>query len=266
MIESEIIPFYSIEPIGERVLVLAPHPDDEVLGCGGTIKILLDKGKYVRVVFLTSGDKGEPDSILAREIVDSLKPHVTSYAIMREKEAKDTMDFLGIKEYEFLRFPDREIGINSENIYKEIYERVDIYDIDTIYCPSIIELNPDHRDTAKICINLINESKVSSRAKMNELGLLFYEVTTPLRPNILVDITRVASEKRKAIRNYRSQLRLNDYLEHIMALNRIRSLTVKGSRYVEAFWYIDKYLKERDLMGWISYQDKIVRPMINSDF
>jgi len=48
-----------IEPLtedSERILILAPHPDDETLGCGGTIQKALLQGKTVKVVFLTSGD------------------------------------------------------------------------------------------------------------------------------------------------------------------------------------------------------------------
>lgn len=248
MIESEIIPYYSVDPIGERILILAPHPDDETLGCAGTIKILLEMGKYVRVLFLTSGDKGEPQNELSNIIVDKLRPHVTQYAIMREKEAVEALSFLGVSEYEFLRYPDREVGNNKEKIYSEVLERIKRFNIDTVYSPSPIELNPDHRATAEICMNLISNIK---------LKLVFYEITIPIRPNVLVDITKFIDKKEIAIRKYKSQLSVLDYAEHIMALNKIRSLTVKGSKYAEAFWFVDKYLDRVDLLNWLGYQSKL---------
>ena len=75
MLESDIIPFSAVPPFGERALVLAPHPDDETLGCGGTIRLLLVANKRVKVVFLTSGEQADHSH------------NNTDYAVLREKEA-----------------------------------------------------------------------------------------------------------------------------------------------------------------------------------
>jgi N-acetylglucosamine malate deacetylase 1 len=44
----------------ERVLLIAPHPDDEILGCGGSIAKLAAAGHEVRIAYLTSGEVGQP--------------------------------------------------------------------------------------------------------------------------------------------------------------------------------------------------------------
>lgn len=257
MIESEIIPYYSVNPVGERVLVIAPHPDDETFGCGGTIRILLEMGRYVRVIFLTSGDKGDPENKLSKRIIiDNSKAHITEYAIMREKEAEKALGFLGIKEYEFLRYPDREIEKYKDKIYCEIFERIKRFKIDTIYSPSPVELNPDHRTTARICLNIMNNANINSH-EFIRLKILFYEVTVPLRPNVLVEITKVMDIKESAIKNYKSQLKVNDYLGHIIALNKVRALTVGDSKYVEAFWCVDKHVDKMEMVNWLSYQSKL---------
>ncbi len=92
------------------VLVFAPHPDDEVIGCGGVIQQALAAGKRVRVVFSTSGDGypraasallGKPQGALTREDLKRL-------GRKREQEAIAAARVLGLKETDlvFLRYPD----------------------------------------------------------------------------------------------------------------------------------------------------------------
>jgi LmbE family N-acetylglucosaminyl deacetylase len=75
-----------------------------------------------------------------------------------------------------------------------------------------------------------------------------------LRPNILVDITSVYRRKKRALKRYRSQLRLKDYLGHITALNTLRALTVNGPRYVEGFWSLERPMSEEEVADWLSYK------------
>lgn len=237
--ETDIIPYHSSAPPGERVIILAPHPDDETLGCGGTITLLLDAGKSVRIVFLTSGDKGDPDHRLS---------HGAAYAVLREKEAVRALRVLGASDFEFLRFPDREVSLRREEIRARLLEIVNLYKPDSIYSPSMVELNPDHRATAALALDLQRFPEGSFPVR-----LVFYEVAAPLRPNLLVDITPVYRRKRRAVRKYRSQLKVTDYLGHATALNTMRALTVKDAEYVEAFWTMEAPLGEEERSGWLSY-------------
>ena len=68
--ESDIIPYHLSHPPGERAIVLAPHPDDETLGCGGTIRLLLKSKRPVKVIFLTSGEKADPSNKLSQIVHD----------------------------------------------------------------------------------------------------------------------------------------------------------------------------------------------------
>jgi len=71
---------------------------------------------------------------------------------------------------------------------------------------------------------------------------------------MLVDITAAYTRKKRAIKKYKSQLKIRDYLKHITALNTFRSLTVDGPRHIEAFWCVDKPLSGEDIARWLSYQ------------
>ena len=284
LVESDLIPFTVSPPVGDKSIVLAPHPDDETLGCGGTIRLLLNSKKHVKVVFLTSGDKADPSNKLSQTVVSSLAekgrgpngPHVSEYALLREEEAVKALRILGVSDYEFLRFPDRELNTHYKSALERLLKIVQAYMPDTIYSPSVIELNPDHRTTAALALDIqksaLNAGDVPLPLQRGSapVRVVFYEVTTPLRPNVLVDITPVYGVKKRAVRRYESQLRLADYLSHINALNTIRALTVKtppqtfrrsflrcgakGPRYVEAFWSLDQPVSEEYTLKWLSYK------------
>ena len=76
MPEAEAIPFEPQDLRGERLLVLAPHPDDEVIGCGGLVALHLREGRKVHVVVATDGaqaDRIEDCVVMATEAVESLR-------------------------------------------------------------------------------------------------------------------------------------------------------------------------------------------------
>lgn len=254
--ESDIIPYHPTSPPGNRVLILAPHPDDETLGCGGAIRLYAESKKDIKVVFLTSGDKADPANHLSRIVHN--ETHITDYSFMREKEAVNALNVLGVphSDYEFLRFPDRGLAENYREASEMLVQIAGDFRPDIIYSPSMIELNPDHRAAASLSLDL----QRARASRHDRVGVVFYEVSTPLRPNMLVDITSVFRKKMKAIKKYRSQLRLIDYLGHMTALNTFRSLTVQQAGYIEAFWIVAQSLTPEEIKKWLGYADIISSP------
>ncbi|MEW6584542.1 MAG: PIG-L deacetylase family protein [Nitrospirota bacterium] len=246
--ESDIIPYHCSTPVGEKILVLAPHPDDEALGCGGTISLLVKAGKPVKIVFLTSGDKGDESHPMSA--VTHGEKHITDYSLMREKEAERALGILDVSDYEFLRLPDRELHTHRENALDRLLDIASSYAPDALYSPSPIEVNPDHRTTAALSLGIQKRKKAAGF----QLSLLFYEVTVPLRPNILVDISPVQIRKRRAVKKYKSQLKQKDYLGIITALNRFRSLTLDKVSDVEAFWFLKEPVDDDEMAQWLSYR------------
>src|SRR3954462_15357013 len=91
MPEAEAIPFEPQDLRGERLLVLAPHPDDEVIGCGGLVALHLRDGRKVHVVVATDGAQAGD-------------------AAQREAESRAALATLGDATIEFLSFPDRALA------------------------------------------------------------------------------------------------------------------------------------------------------------
>jgi LmbE family N-acetylglucosaminyl deacetylase len=93
-----------------RLLVIAPHPDDEILGAGGLMRRVHDLGGLVHVVYLTDGD-GYPEGVRLEERGKKKNPSSSDfrdYGRRRQHEAHDALKTLGLDEHDatFLRFPD----------------------------------------------------------------------------------------------------------------------------------------------------------------
>src|SRR5262245_36764195 len=92
----------------DRILILAPHPDDEVLGCGGVIQEAVAKGLPVRVVFLTCGDHNEWSFMVYRKRPVVLPSAVRELGSTRQQEALAAARILGLasNQLTFLGYPD----------------------------------------------------------------------------------------------------------------------------------------------------------------
>ena len=134
------------EPGNETVVVLAPHMDDEVLGCGGTMARHVRAGAKVIVVFLTDGRY--PHAYLDRPPAD--REHLHREVIARRKlEAARAGDVLGVRERHFLDAnptsfdSDRSVAMALRVILQEIRPSI-------VYLPSFLERHPDHRTTGAV--------------------------------------------------------------------------------------------------------------------
>ncbi len=99
-----------IEPFKktDRVLILAPHPDDEAIGCAGVIQQALAAGAQVKVVYLTNGDHNEFAFIVYEKRIPIRQGAFIHMGEVRQKEAKKAMALLGLGEDNliFLGYPD----------------------------------------------------------------------------------------------------------------------------------------------------------------
>lgn len=201
-------PFETSDLTGRRVLVLAPHPDDESLTCGGSLILHTQNRDPVKVVYLTDGAQGN----LTGEDSDQ------SYVALRRREAAEACRILGISDIAFWSEPDRGLGVTHE-IVERLSSLLDEYRPGLVYAPSPQEFHPDHQATAQLIWRAIERANVETR-------VAFYESNRPIHINHLVDIGGVIERKRLACNAHRSQLRHHPYTELATALSRYRSLTV----------------------------------------
>ena len=218
MDEAQFIPFHTTDLTGKRVLVLAPHPDDETIGCGGALALHAAAGDPVRVVILTNGAKGDMSGRFDRD----------DYIAMRQQETRAACACLGISDVTFWPYEDRELA-NAGTVVSDMVALINTYGPDLIYAPSPLEFHPDHRAAADFI-------QAAVKLCRTDADLLFYEVGQPLQVDVLVDITGVLDKKIQAIQQYRSQLEERPYDDVALALNRFRSLTLsKEVTHAEGF-------------------------------
>jgi len=219
--EELAVPYHATSLVGAKVLLLAPHPDDETIGCGGSLALHQSHGDPVKVIVLTDGGYAEGWDVDREE-----------YIMIREQETRLAMSVLGVKDVEFWRLPDRGLVVDVGSVSRLVATLKD-YQPTLLYIPSPQEAHPDHITTTQLAWAAIEEVSFPGR-------VCFYEVAMPIRPNILVDITAVVGEKERAMACYKSQLQLHDYKSMILGLNRYRSYSLLSSvTHAEAFWCLD---------------------------
>ena len=204
-----------------RVSVISPHPDDEAIGCGGTLARHAADGAEVRVIFLTSGEHGGHGAPPAQT------------AARREAEAHAAAQVLGVAAIEFWRARDGALAA-SRALVERLREHVERFAPGRLYVTHPGEAHADHRAAARAVRRAL--AAAPHGAALPEVWL--YEIWTPLtRPDEIVDISEHAERKREAIRAYASQCEAMRFDEAALALNRFRGEyhSWPGGDYAEVF-------------------------------
>lgn len=202
-----LIPYQAAGNItANRVLVLAPHPDDEVFGCGGAIMRHIEQHVPVHVIIVTDGAYGvSPDE-------------TTAYTRQRRNESIAAAAILGYGTPVFWQQPDRGLYY-GEKLIGEISTAIHDTQADLIYAPSVYEIHPDHRALAMAALEAVRRCE-------NPVQLALYEIGQPFQPNLLLDISDLAARKMEAMRCFASQNARQRYDLDIAALNRYRTYTL----------------------------------------
>ena len=205
-------------PGSRNILVIAPHPDDESIGCGGTLCRHTARGDRVAAVFLTSGELG----------LEHL-PRDEAWRV-REGEAEAAAEVLGLADLTFLRCPDWTVGDGVDEVAALLRPVLAREAPHSIYLPHDREWHPDHRAALGVVQAACRDSEIPAP------DLLTYEVWTPLSEYDQVnDITPVMARKLRAVRCYRSQLAGFHYDRAVRGLNQYRGALAAQCRYAEVF-------------------------------
>ena len=227
-------PRVSADPPGSRPLVLAPHPDDESIGCGGTLVRYAMLGVPVQVVFMTDGRLGDP--ALRHLPARSAQREMLEAALVerRTAEARAALQVLGAGEGHFLGAPDGALGQAVDQVAPRLAELLRELQPDVVLLPFVTDRHADHAAT---CRCLLAAAKQLGPAWGDAIDCLGYEVWSPIYANLSIDISTVMDAKRRAIACHASQLQDEDFLAGVEGLNRYRAVSgMVGGEYAEAFF------------------------------
>lgn len=206
---------------GERPVVVAPHPDDELIGAGGAIVGHVRRGHRAIVVHLTSGERAA--GLLELPPAER-GPH-------REAEAIEAAAAVGLdpSDVVFLRLPDGGLDPDAASQVDALAEALAVRGPDIVYLPWPVDAHRDHTAAAGLVAAALPRLESTPT-------LALYEVWTPLAPTHLVDIADAIDAKVEALGQYRSALTAVDYRHTARGLAAYRSAQgLRGRGYAEAF-------------------------------
>ena len=190
----------------EKVLVVAAHPDDEVLGCGGTIARHVDAGDQVQVLIVAEGATSrlqKRDRLQADEELSNLA-----------QSAQRAGSILGAAGVELLDLPDNRLdSLDRLDLIKRIEQRIDQHQPQVVYVHHAGDVNVDHRRLHEAVVTACRPTPGHPVKR-----LLSFEVASStewqppgsasvFQPNWFVDISVQWQRKREALVAYASEMR-----------------------------------------------------------
>ena len=204
-----------------NVLVVAAHPDDEILGCGGTIAYHSSRGDTVRVLFITDG-------ISSRDEFTGIK--------RRREACRRACHTVGANIPVFLDFPDNKLDtVPLLEVTKQIEQQIADCPPNIVYTHFAGDLNIDHSIVHRAVITACRPQpgfpvkEIYSFEVPSATGWLPSTAKGQFEPNVLVDISNFLEKKLDALREYDDEMRPFPHsrsYENLEHLARYRGATV----------------------------------------
>jgi len=215
------------------VVVISPHPDDDVIGMGGSMRILADKGTNVFSVYITNGSS---------KIFKNRK-----ISAVRQKEAIDALGVVRAKAGIFLKHKSEKFAVFK--IVKDIIAVLDFFRPKTIYVTSPFERHSTHLKVTEMTVKAVRQIK----DYCPELwGYSVWSGAFGINKMKVVDISKVINVKKKAICKHKSQIKYKDYASGIIGRNRYEGIFLnthvkKSFEYAETFVNMNQLSRSRNL-------------------
>ncbi|HZY44119.1 MAG TPA: PIG-L family deacetylase [Anaerolineae bacterium] len=217
----------------QRILIVAPHPDDEVIGCAGTLKLQQQFGAEACVVYATDGRRSRAQGLSSAEMANRRKQEAD--AALRQLQIAQP-HWLGLVEGEWT-------GDQFTHLLDPILRNFQPH---IIYAPSLIDYHPEHKSVAQALARTLKHV----RSDFDQPIIRIYQVHVPLTSilvNVVADVSRWGTEIRLAGAAYVTQ---TDSIHRADRIRRYAAAYYRAGSIAEEFWqmsadrYIDLHLSK----------------------
>lgn len=215
-----------------RVLVVAPHADDEILGVGGTMAKYVAEGRDVYVCIVTTGHP----SMYPQDILEEIR-----------RETQEAHNYLGVKKTHFLEFPAVMLNqVSTPDLNQRLSDVINEVKPDVVFIPHFGDMHQDHHIVSQatmVAVRPINDHKVREVYSYETLSETEWNIPhsgNAFIPNTFINISDYLQNKIRAMSYFKTQLRSFPHprsLEALESLARLRGSTI-GVRAAEAFCLI----------------------------
>lgn len=212
-----------------NVLIVSPHPDDDVIGAGGTMCLLAEKGFALFSLYITHG----ASPAFKQAIIET-----------RQREALEALKVVGAAAAIFLNLSRTEVATSVREIVTVLRLLAPV----AVYLPSPFERHGTHRAVTRATLKALKKSK----GCCPELwGYSVWGTLSGLPGTKVVDISRAVDAKMKAIRKHKSQISYKNYDEAILARNRYEGICLETHK-KNCFQFAETYLDMQELIKPVS--------------
>jgi len=198
-----------------KILVIAAHPDDEVLGMGGTISKYCKNGDKVKIVIMATGIFARRSSnfVNNKEYKISNKTEKQMVKQIKEirKHAKQSAKIMGVTDIDFFDFPDNEMDkIPLLEVVKTIEKIIHDFKPNIVYTHSKYDVNIDHRilyDATLVATRPVPGSKIKQVLSFEIPSSTEWYFPSQFSPNIFEDISKELPKKKNALKAYKTEIR-----------------------------------------------------------
>ncbi|MCY2990275.1 MAG: PIG-L family deacetylase [Planctomycetota bacterium] len=207
-------------PGAQQVLVIAPHPDDEALGCAGTLLAHRRAKDDIWVVHVTDGRRSRARRLDAAEM-----------ARQRKTEAENAAHLLGIQRFAWLGLPERDWS--TEDLRSRLVTLLDVFSPSIIYAPSLVDFHPEHIRVAQAIALALLEHRQSPEFPP---VIRAYPMQVPLTACLTNVITDVSCDQAAIKAVFDTYLTQRNSLLRGLRLRRYAACFYRVGSLVEEFW------------------------------
>ena len=200
-------------PDAKRILVIAPHPDDDIIGAGGSLIKAKENGSDIHILYVTRG--------------------LSDNAELIKQETLSVCNQLGITPH-FLDCPVRAIPLNNAEVNDKFSELLETIEPEIIFTSFFMDDHDDHRRVNQLLLEVLKNRNIP------KAEIWAYQIYSTIIPNVAVNITEQRKRKEDLIHIWKSVGKFNDLAHYILGVNasNCRYIMADEPIWVESFFVV----------------------------